>query len=80
MQTMVKPVVRPMRSRDLRTLRTVIAEANEEFRSMAPVGFFRSYMASATDIEGRLAQGATVFIAEHARHPRGLDQLLPRCQ
>ena len=65
MQTMARPAVRPMRSRDLRTLRSVIAEANEEFRGVAPEAFFRSYMASTSDVEGRLMQGATVLIAEH---------------
>ena len=65
MQTMVRPAIRPIRSRDLRTLRSVIAEANEEFREAAPSAFFRSYLASVADIEGRLAQGATVLIAEH---------------
>ena len=65
MQAMVKPVVRSIRPRDLRTVRTVIAEANEEFRGVAPAGFFHSYVASTADIEGRLAQGAMVFVAEH---------------
>jgi GNAT superfamily N-acetyltransferase len=65
MQTTVSPSIRPVRPRDVGALRRVLAEANEEFRRQVADTLFTSYVASATDIEGRLAQGATVLIAEH---------------
>ena len=77
MQTMVRPSIRPARPRDIGALRRVVAEANEEFRGRVADTFFRSYLASATDIEGRLAQGATVLIAEYQGILVGSNHVLP---
>jgi ribosomal protein S18 acetylase RimI-like enzyme len=65
MQTMARPTIRPACDRDARALRSIIAEANEEFRGQVPDAFFRSYLASVLDVDARVAQGAMVFIAEH---------------
>ena len=65
MQTVAKPLIRPVRDRDGKALRSIIAESNQEFRSVAPRGFFDAYLASAVDVDGRVAQGATVLIAEY---------------
>lgn len=63
MQTMVAPTVRKARLDEVDAVRAVIVPANAEFDGRVPVWFFRSYLASALDIEGRIAEGADVLVA-----------------
>jgi GNAT superfamily N-acetyltransferase len=47
-------------------IRAVILAANAPFEAILPRDFFRAYLASALDVEGRLAQGAAILVAETA--------------
>ncbi|MEP6638235.1 MAG: GNAT family N-acetyltransferase, partial [Chloroflexota bacterium] len=62
MQTMM-PVVRKIRLTEIDAVRAVMAAANAEFEGRVPAGFFQSYLASQLDIEGRIAEGASVLVA-----------------
>ena len=55
-------VVRDARRDDFEPIRSVIAAANEEFRPLVPGAFFRAYLASALDVEGRLDGGVPIVI------------------
>ncbi len=64
MLAMVSSKIHPVRSSELEVTRALIVRANAEFEGQVPQGFFRSYLASATDLEGRLAAGGDVLVAE----------------
>ncbi len=64
MLAMVSPRIRPVSSDDREATRALIVRANAEFAGRVPEGFFQSYLASATDLEGRLATGGDVLVAE----------------
>lgn len=64
MLAMVSPKIHPVRSSEREATRALIVRANAEFQGHVPEGFFRSYLASATDLEGRLAMGGDVLVAE----------------
>ncbi len=63
-------VVRDVLQADLDAVRSVIAAANEEFRVVAPPSFFPGYLASALDLEGRMARGE-LLVVEWAGHIAG---------
>ncbi len=60
---MAQVTIRRGLSVELDDIRSVIRAANEEFRDLAPAGFFRAYLASALDVWGRMEHG-TVIVAE----------------
>lgn len=64
MQTMARSIVRDAKPVDVDAVRAVIAAANAEFDGRVPAWFFRSYLASVLDIEARVAEGASVLVAE----------------
>ncbi len=63
METMIRLLVRPIEASEIDVTREVIRAANEEFRGTLPDSFFRSYLASAIDVEGRRTAGS-VLVAE----------------
>lgn len=66
MLAMVSPRIHPVQSGEREATRALVVRANSEFAGQVPEGFFRSYLASATDLEGRLATGGEVLVAELA--------------
>ena len=62
--------IRPAIDADVDALRGVIARANEPFRGLVGPSLFASYLASAMDVEGRLAE-AEVLAAELDGRPVG---------
>ena len=60
-------VVRDAHRDDFEAVRSVIAAANEEFRPLVPEAFFRAYLASALDVEGRLEGGVPIVVEREGR-------------
>lgn len=65
MQIMASPLIYPLRSGDHEAVRAVIRRANAEFAAHVPEDLFSSYLASAMDLEGRLAAGGDILVARH---------------
>jgi GNAT superfamily N-acetyltransferase len=63
METMEQVLIRPARHDDVEALRDVLRAANALYADRAPAGFYVPYLASALDVEGRMASG-TVLVAE----------------
>lgn len=64
MLTMASPLIHPLRTGERQATRAVIGRANAEFAGRVPESFFASYLASAQDLEGRLAAGGDILVAE----------------
>ena len=64
MLTMANGLIRPLRTGEREATRAVIRRANAEFAAQVPKSFFVAYMASALDLEGRLATGGDILVAE----------------
>jgi len=64
MLTMVSPQIRPLRPGERESTMAVIRRANAEFAAQVPEDLYASYLASAMDLEGRLAAGGDVLVAE----------------
>ena len=65
MLTRARPQIHRLRTDESEAARSVIRRANAEFAEQVPASFFASYLASAMDLEGRLAAGGDILVAEH---------------
>lgn len=64
MLTMASPLIHSLRPGERESTLGVITRANAEFAAQVSEDLFASYLASALDLDGRLAAGGDILVAE----------------